>query len=106
MRKILFVDDEVQILKAINRIFADSGYRIYFSGSAEAALQIMSSNIIDMVITDMRMPGMDGIEASQILGTDQNFAIQLKELLPQLPPSASSKDPRLRTSKVRIDPSA
>lgn len=66
MKKILFVDDEAQILKAIKRIFMDSDYKIYCAESAEVALKIMCEDAIDMVITDMRMPGMDGIELLKI----------------------------------------
>jgi YesN/AraC family two-component response regulator len=59
---ILFVDDEKQILKAIKREFFDSEYEIVTADSGQAALDIMEQTKIDLIITDMRMPEMDGYE--------------------------------------------
>ncbi|MFZ7121987.1 MAG: HDOD domain-containing protein [Eubacteriaceae bacterium] len=60
MKKILFVDDEKEILRALNRAFFDKPYETIFAASGDEALDLLSKNTIDMVITDMRMPGMDG----------------------------------------------
>ncbi len=62
MKKILFVDDEKQILRALKRLFINSKYDVYFSDNAEDALEILDDNIIDLLITDIRMPEVDGIE--------------------------------------------
>ncbi len=62
MKKVLFVDDEVQILKAIRRIFLDSGFKVYLAQSGQAALAIMRSERMDLIVTDVRMPGLDGLE--------------------------------------------
>lgn len=59
---ILFVDDERQILKAINRLFMDSDYNIFLAENGEEALQILDREKVDMVISDMRMPNMDGYQ--------------------------------------------
>ncbi len=67
MKKVMFVDDEAQILKAIKRIFIDSGFKLYCAQSAEAALGILRSDSVDMIVTDIRMPGMDGLELLQIV---------------------------------------
>ena len=66
LKRILFVDDENQVLKAIRRIFMDSAYNIQCCESAEEALEIMSNMPIDMIITDMKMPGMNGTELLKI----------------------------------------
>lgn len=65
LKSIIFVDDDIQILKAIKRVLIETEYELFFSESAEDALEIMSKNLIDMVVTDVRMPGMDGIELLQ-----------------------------------------
>lgn len=57
---ILFVDDERQILRSINRMFIDSQYNIYLASSGREALQILEDNQIDMVVSDMKMPEMNG----------------------------------------------
>lgn len=67
MKKVLFVDDEIQILKALNRIFIDAGYELFFAESANKALKILEDNTVDMIVSDMRMPGMDGIELLKIV---------------------------------------
>lgn len=59
-KSILFVDDEIQILKALKRLFMQSDYRIFLAESGEEALQILQREKIDLLATDMRMPGMDG----------------------------------------------
>jgi len=59
---ILFVDDEHQILKAINRMFIDTEYRIFLAESGEEALKVLKQEEIDMIISDIRMPNMDGYQ--------------------------------------------
>lgn len=61
-KNILFVDDEHQILKAINRLFISSEYNVFLAESGEEALQILDCEKIDMIISDMRMPNMDGYQ--------------------------------------------
>ena len=62
MKKILIVDDEVQILKALSRVFFDTDYVIFTAESGQAALSLLEQHEIDLVISDMRMPLMDGYE--------------------------------------------
>ena len=73
-KKILFVDDERQILNALNRLFMDTQYEIFMADSGEAALGILEIEEIDLVVTDMRMPVMNGFE---LLG-------KIKELYPDV----------------------
>lgn len=61
-RSILFVDDEKQILKAIRREFIETDYSTFFANDAEEALDIIDNTKIDLIVTDMRMPVMDGYE--------------------------------------------
>ncbi len=60
MKKILIVDDEVQILKALQRMFIDSDYEILTAENSADATKLMEGNQVDMVISDMRMPLYDG----------------------------------------------
>ncbi len=57
---LLFVDDEPGILSALRRLFRPHGYRIFIAESGAAGLQILEKETIDLVISDMRMPEMDG----------------------------------------------
>lgn len=65
--KILIVDDDHQILKAFKRLFLETDYSIFYSDSGTSALKILDENIIDIVITDMKMPEMDGYKLLSII---------------------------------------
>ncbi|HUW39008.1 MAG TPA: HD domain-containing phosphohydrolase [Rhodocyclaceae bacterium] len=57
---LLCVDDEQNILSALRRLFRQDGYRILTAGSGEEGIGLMEREPVDLVISDMRMPGMDG----------------------------------------------
>ena len=59
---ILIVDDEEGLRKGLSTLLEDEGYGVLAADNAERALEIMEAEHIDLVLTDMRMPGMDGIE--------------------------------------------
>lgn len=59
---ILFVDDEKQILDALRRTFYGLGYNIFFAESGEEALNILANNDINLLISDIRMPNMNGYQ--------------------------------------------
>jgi YesN/AraC family two-component response regulator len=60
MHSLLFVDDENAILKSLKRLFYDKNLKLFFADDGYSALEILKENKIDMVISDMRMPGMNG----------------------------------------------
>lgn len=57
---ILCVDDEPNILSALKRLFRPAGYRVLTAGSGAEGLALLGAEAIDLVISDMRMPEMDG----------------------------------------------
>jgi len=57
---LLLVDDEENILKSIRRALLREPYKILTARRGEEALDILEHNLIDLVISDARMPGMDG----------------------------------------------
>ena len=59
---ILIVDDEEGLRMGLSTLLEDDGYAVLAADTAERALEIMEGEHIDLVLTDMRMPGMDGIE--------------------------------------------
>ena len=67
MQSILFVDDEVQILKSLKRVFFKSSYELYFANSAKEGLECLEKHSIDVVISDVKMPVMDGFEFLKIV---------------------------------------
>jgi response regulator RpfG family c-di-GMP phosphodiesterase len=57
---VLCVDDEANILSALKRVLRSAGYCVVTAGDAAQALVRLEEMPIDIVISDMRMPGMDG----------------------------------------------
>ncbi|MEO6422186.1 MAG: HD domain-containing phosphohydrolase [Candidatus Nitrotoga sp.] len=57
---LLCVDDEQNILSALRRLFRHDGYRVLTAISGDAGIKLLESEQVDLVISDMRMPGMDG----------------------------------------------
>src|SRR5689334_8666468 len=57
---ILFVDDEENITKTLLRHFSHLGYHVYSAQSGKEALNILNMEKIDVIVSDMRMPEMDG----------------------------------------------
>ena len=59
---LLFVDDEANILSALKRLFRPFGYRIFTAEGGAQGLEIMEREAIDLVVSDMRMPEMNGAQ--------------------------------------------
>lgn len=59
---LLFVDDEPNVLKALRRLFRGSEYAVHIAETGVAGLEILRQQPIDLIISDMRMPQMDGAE--------------------------------------------
>ncbi len=62
MSTILIVDDEKNILSGLKLAFEDEGYSVLTAENGRIAFDLISKNIIDLIITDLRMPEMDGYE--------------------------------------------
>ena len=61
-QSILIVDDDLNILEILEARLTSKGYHIFRCEGGEEALQIIKSNGIDLMISDMKMPGMSGME--------------------------------------------
>jgi putative nucleotidyltransferase with HDIG domain len=61
-KRVLFVDDEQNVLEGLRRTLRNMRHEweMTFAESGEKALEILSNNVFDVVVSDMRMPGMDG----------------------------------------------
>ncbi len=69
MSKILIVDDEPSICWALEQALSEDGHIITTTATAEDALEITSRQIPDVVVMDIRLPGIDGLTALEQLQT-------------------------------------
>jgi two-component system response regulator HupR/HoxA len=60
--KVLFVDDEVNILNSINRSIIDEDIEALFATNGEKALRYFEEHTIGVIVSDMKMPNMSGLE--------------------------------------------
>jgi DNA-binding NtrC family response regulator len=72
---ILVVDDEAMVRKQLERLYTQCGFKVLTASSAEEALEYLSGGEIDLVVTDIRLPGMDGIQ----------LIARMKEICPDVP---------------------
>ncbi len=70
-RKLLVVDDDPVIRRLLSQIFTNAGYTVFNAADGNAAIGIINKERVDVVLTDLRMPGGDGGQlAEQIRGMD------------------------------------
>lgn len=62
MFKILVVEDDTELQQLFCRVLSRNGYLPYGTDDAKAALELMEREFIDLIISDVMMPGMDGFE--------------------------------------------
>lgn len=66
---ILIVDDEESVRDSLSSWFIEDGYRVECAENAKKALSILESDTFDIILTDLKMPGMDGLELLQRIKT-------------------------------------
>ena len=65
LRKVLVVDDDPVVGKSIDRILSSRGYAVISAAGGEEAMQRLASEDYDVVYTDIKMPGMSGLEVAR-----------------------------------------
>lgn len=74
--QVLVVDDEQDIRDGSERILSRMGCRVFKAGRGEEGLDILSREAVDIVLLDLKMPGMDGMEVlSRIQSGDQEILV-------------------------------
>ena len=66
---LLFVDDEQNILASLKRLFRPLGYTIHTANGGAEALSVLEKEAVDVVVSDMRMPEMDGAQFLEQVAT-------------------------------------
>jgi len=74
---LLFVDDEKNILNSLRRLFRTQGYTIHVAESGAAGLEVLREHPVDLIISDMRMPGMDGAQFLEAAAKERPRAVRI-----------------------------
>lgn len=67
MKRILVVDDERQIVRMLRASLQSSGYEVFTAGNGVEALALLKSEDVDVVVTDLAMPEMNGLELTRAI---------------------------------------
>lgn len=70
---ILIVDDEVSLRQLFMKSLMGQGYQVVCAGTAEEALTILSNQHVDIMVSDVIMPGMNGFELAEQVGMDYPY---------------------------------
>ena len=69
---LLIVDDEQDMLRLLRRsLESELSCKVQTAASAEQALQLLAGNIFDLVLADIKMPGMDGLQLLELIKKDK-----------------------------------
>lgn len=72
--RILLVEDEPVLRSAIAAVLTKEGYQVFEAGDGEHALRFLRGQEVDLIIADILMPGIDGIELIMELGKSKHPA--------------------------------
>ena len=72
---ILVVDDEASICQSLKAILLDEGYQVLVAGSGEEAIKIVDEEMPQLVLLDIWLPGMDGLETLKAIKFASEFLI-------------------------------
>lgn len=77
-KKILVVDDQFGIRILLQEVMQREGYAVFLAGNGPAALEIVQNENPDLMLLDMKIPGMDGLE---ILRTVRKWEYDTKVIM-------------------------
>ncbi len=73
--KILVVDDEEDILDLVNYNLSRNGYQVTCGATGEEGLRLARTEVPELIILDLMLPGLDGLEVCRILKNDPRTSI-------------------------------
>ncbi len=72
---VLVVDDEIEIVRALQRSLTAHGYKVFTAGSGEEAVEVASRHRPDLLLLDLMLPGMSGLEVCRRVRAESNVPI-------------------------------
>jgi len=74
MKSILIIDDEEDILDFMTEILGNEGYKVMPMSSGESAINLLENNIPDLILLDLMLQGMSGLEFLKLLKSDERLS--------------------------------
>ncbi|HNT30440.1 MAG TPA: response regulator [bacterium] len=72
-KTILLVEDDIYIAEIYQKQLEMMGFKAFTAGKAEEALTILGKNTVDLIILDLLLPGMSGLQLLQLLKQDDRY---------------------------------
>lgn len=101
MKKILILDDEELIIRTLAKLLEKSGYDVLVVKNGEDAVAMVEEEEMDLIISDIRMPGLNGLEAMKRVCQEQ--AQKGKKKIPMIFITGYA-DPQLEEEARRLSP--
>lgn len=95
MAFILVVDDQPQLLESIQMTLELAGYGVYTASTGVEALTVLQAQLIDLIITDIEMPQLDGYQLCRRVRADDQWSV-----VPLLVLSAYGDEEDMRYAKA------
>jgi len=76
-KTVLFVDDEEKVLSSLKRGLLDEPYNKLFAESGKEALELLKQNEVHVIVTDMKMPEMSGLELLRIVKQEYPHIVRI-----------------------------
>jgi CheY-like chemotaxis protein len=99
-RSILIVDDEFGLAEMLREMLRDEGYEVTLAINGRLALEVLRERSVDLVVTDLMMPVMDGAELAAALRTSEDYRripiVMMTSLPSAVPQHAGLYDALLR----------
>lgn len=73
-KTILFIEDEVELLNTLGNLLRDIGYKVIAVLGAEDALSKMEESLPDLIVADIKLPGIDGFAFFKQVQQDNRFS--------------------------------
>lgn len=96
MTRVLVIDDDADIRRMIAYALADAGYQVDEAADGEAALEMVHDRHPDVILLDMKMPGMDGWEFARLYREQYDHRAPIVVL-------TAAKDAAERASEVKAE---